>query len=331
MKKILAVMIALSLLFAVQLQAYAATGQPTYTIESNIPATWGGTVTVPITVSNNPGFTSVGFVVTYNPNVLEIVSVSPATTAMPLNSQFVLTSNPGTQWIHLINTNLVDWSGNGDVVNISFKVKSNAPLGSSPVYLGFTTSPDGTPANTNSVVLSDARVNSGSVNVSDTDSNATKYPVTYNLNGGTGTAPTETDKESGQKFQAVSIIGIQAPDGKQFKEWNTSSNGTGTWYWPGESITMPSSALTLYAIWEDAGINSETNIPTNDNANIGTTAQSDTGSNSGDVTFLVSETGNINSDWLPQAGLLFWPIPVLTVFGALMLIPCVVLLFKKKS
>jgi uncharacterized repeat protein (TIGR02543 family) len=36
----------------------------------------------------------------------------------------------------------------------------------------------------------------------------------------------------------------------RFKEWNTLQNGNGTAYQAGATVTMPASALTLYAIWE---------------------------------------------------------------------------------
>jgi hypothetical protein len=83
---------------------------------------------------------------------------------------------------------------------------------------------------------------------------ATTYTVTYNLNGGTGTLPTEANKAAGATFAAAAATGITAPIGKQFKQWNTAANGSGTAYAPGANVTMPGSALTLYAIWE--------NIPT---------------------------------------------------------------------
>ena len=82
----------------------------------------------------------------------------------------------------------------------------------------------------------------------------TKYAVTYNLNGGTGTVPTESDKAASKTFTAKSASGITAPVGKQFKEWNTNSGGTGTSYAVGATVTMPASALTLYAIYEDVSI-----------------------------------------------------------------------------
>jgi uncharacterized repeat protein (TIGR02543 family) len=77
------------------------------------------------------------------------------------------------------------------------------------------------------------------------------YGVTYNLNGGTGTAPTETSKISGAVFPAKSPTGMTAPtEHMRFKEWNLSADGTGTSYVSGATITMPSNAITLYAIWE---------------------------------------------------------------------------------
>ena len=76
------------------------------------------------------------------------------------------------------------------------------------------------------------------------------YEMTYVLNGGSGTVPTEDDKTYTQTFSAAGITGMNAPDGKQFKEWNTSADGSGTAYAVGGTVTMPAAALTLYAIWE---------------------------------------------------------------------------------
>ena len=86
----------------------------------------------------------------------------------------------------------------------------------------------------------------------------TTYTVTYNLNGGSGPVPTETSKAAGATFAAASATGLTAPAGKQFKQWNTSSAGTGTAYAAGATITMPANALTLYAIWENISITTYT-------------------------------------------------------------------------
>ena len=82
----------------------------------------------------------------------------------------------------------------------------------------------------------------------------TTYTVTYNLNGGSGTTPTEAAKTAGATFAAAAITGITAPAGMQFKTWNTASNESGTSYAPGATVTMPANNLTLYAIWEEAYI-----------------------------------------------------------------------------
>jgi len=76
------------------------------------------------------------------------------------------------------------------------------------------------------------------------------YAVTYNLNGGTGTVPTQADLMEGAAFLAASADGLTAPEGTWFYEWNTESDGTGTSYAAGAAVIMPASDLTLYAIWE---------------------------------------------------------------------------------
>lgn len=75
------------------------------------------------------------------------------------------------------------------------------------------------------------------------------YPVTYYSNGGTGTAPTETDKLSGQTFVAVANS-FTAPVEKKFKEWNTMADGSGDSYLPGDIVTVAYEKVDLYAIWE---------------------------------------------------------------------------------
>ena len=84
------------------------------------------------------------------------------------------------------------------------------------------------------------------------------YPVAYNLNGGTGTVPTESSKSAGATFTAASSAGLAAPPDKKFKEWNTSPAGVGAGYDPGATVNMPASPLTLYAVWVDFDLPAET-------------------------------------------------------------------------
>jgi uncharacterized repeat protein (TIGR02543 family) len=78
------------------------------------------------------------------------------------------------------------------------------------------------------------------------------YTVTYDLNEGSGTVPTESNKNYQSTFNAALSTGLTAPTGKQFVKWNTQANGEGTSYDAGAQVTMPASNLKLYAIWEDA-------------------------------------------------------------------------------
>ena len=69
----------------------------------------------------------------------------------------------------------------------------------------------------------------------------------YNGNGNTGGTP-PTNWGSGSK--TVVSAGNLVKEGYTFKEWNTNSNGTGTSYQPGSTITIEFTSITLYAIWE---------------------------------------------------------------------------------
>ncbi|MGN0236265.1 MAG: InlB B-repeat-containing protein [Paludibacteraceae bacterium] len=72
------------------------------------------------------------------------------------------------------------------------------------------------------------------------------YTVTYALGeGATGTAPTETDKYEGEKFNLASADGI-TKDGYTFAGWN---DGTTT-YAAGDTYTMSAADVTLTAQWK---------------------------------------------------------------------------------
>lgn len=173
MKKILTA--ALTMVFMLSIGSRAAVlassgSAPVFSVDNGVTAPQGGTITVPISVSNNPGFAAAGLRLTYDPNVLEITGVSAPSSGMQLNSQFSLTSTPGTQWISLLNTNGDNWYGDGTVADVTFHVKSNAALRSSSVSLSFTSSPDGTPANANGTLLRNSQTYSGNVSVVDSGS-----------------------------------------------------------------------------------------------------------------------------------------------------------------
>ena len=75
------------------------------------------------------------------------------------------------------------------------------------------------------------------------------HTVTYALNGGTGTLPTESKKGTGDKFNLHNgTTDITAPDGKEFDGW---SDGTST-YAGGAEYTMPDDDVILTAQWKSA-------------------------------------------------------------------------------
>jgi len=84
------------------------------------------------------------------------------------------------------------------------------------------------------------------ITVSDTTS--LTYAVTYDGNAADGgSAPTETNKASGVTFTAQANTFTRT--GYTFAGWNTQADGGGTAYAAGTPVTMPASALTLYAQW----------------------------------------------------------------------------------
>jgi len=71
------------------------------------------------------------------------------------------------------------------------------------------------------------------------------WTVSYNAGGGSG-APESQTKNQGSDLTLSSTVPTWT--GHTFTEWNTSPNGTGTSYSPGDTYTVDAD-LTLYAIW----------------------------------------------------------------------------------
>ena len=78
----------------------------------------------------------------------------------------------------------------------------------------------------------------------------TKYTLSYDANGGTGTMPSH-EFAAGTTVYAAQNAGFTAPSGKIFKCWNTKANGSGTSYSEWASFSL-SANTTLYAQWTTA-------------------------------------------------------------------------------
>jgi uncharacterized repeat protein (TIGR02543 family) len=76
------------------------------------------------------------------------------------------------------------------------------------------------------------------------------YSVTYDGNGSTGgTVPTDGNAYLSGATVTVANAGTMVRSGFTFTNWNTASDGSGTSYAAGASLTMGSANVTLYAIW----------------------------------------------------------------------------------
>ena len=77
----------------------------------------------------------------------------------------------------------------------------------------------------------------------------TTYSITYNLNGGSGTTPTESNKAEDATFTLHNgTTGITAPSGKVFSKWKDQDDAE---YSGGATYTMPAKNVTLTAQWVD--------------------------------------------------------------------------------
>ena len=80
------------------------------------------------------------------------------------------------------------------------------------------------------------------------DSSAT-FAVTYDVNGGSGLAPTDNTAYSGNvSVTLAASTGLTPPSGKQFAGWNTAADGSGAQFSEGASYTIGANT-TFYAQW----------------------------------------------------------------------------------
>ncbi|MDA8156922.1 MAG: InlB B-repeat-containing protein [Actinomycetota bacterium] len=77
------------------------------------------------------------------------------------------------------------------------------------------------------------------------------YTVIYNGNGSTGgSAPADQNKyQQGRTVTVSGNTGNLARPGYSFSGWNTSTDGSGTAYAAGQTFTMGTEDITLYAVW----------------------------------------------------------------------------------
>ncbi|MBQ9208728.1 MAG: InlB B-repeat-containing protein [Oscillospiraceae bacterium] len=77
---------------------------------------------------------------------------------------------------------------------------------------------------------------------------AEKFTVTYDANGGDGTAPADDTEYAGNDTVTVKSEGSLTKDGYSFDGWNTEADGSGTAYAANGTFTITADT-TLYAQW----------------------------------------------------------------------------------
>jgi uncharacterized repeat protein (TIGR02543 family) len=130
-----------------------------------------------------------------------------------------------------------------------FSWTAPAPVGRS--FVKWTTAADGSGASYNANATY-----SGYVDITLYAQWTPVYTVTFDKNGGTGTAPAPLAYVPGvTTAQALpGGSGMTAPPVKQFKGWNANDAGAGAHYEAGYSYGPPAADVTLYAEWGDPSV-----------------------------------------------------------------------------
>jgi hypothetical protein len=83
---------------------------------------------------------------------------------------------------------------------------------------------------------------------------ATTYLVQYNPNGAAQAAPVDSNRYTQGETVTVGNKGILSIPSYGFAGWMTKTDGTGTSYVVGNTFTMGSADVTLFAVWIDTTI-----------------------------------------------------------------------------
>lgn len=135
MKKISILLVITLLLMSMPLVLSASAEVATFAV-GQVTATPGEEVTVPVTISGNPGIIAFRISIAYDANVLEVVSMTKNTANSFSTIAFSpVTKNPLTMtWDESLSPNDTT---NGDIAYITFKVKDTAATGASPLTITY--------------------------------------------------------------------------------------------------------------------------------------------------------------------------------------------------
>ncbi len=136
MKKTISILLVITLLLMSMPLVLSASAETATFAVGQVSAMPGEEVTVPVTISGNPGIIAFRISIAYDASVLEVVSMTKNTAISFSTIAFSpVTKNPLTMtWDESLSPNDTT---NGDVAYITFKVKDTAATGASPLTITY--------------------------------------------------------------------------------------------------------------------------------------------------------------------------------------------------
>ena len=244
-RKLMSVLLALTMIFYL-LPAYALASESMQVTIGGGTVKAGETVTVDISVTNNPGFANMSFYIEYDKNKLRLEEITGGTLFGDV------TANVNLGFINAAKTN--DVSGNGTIATLTFRALSSATSGETTISLKEDPNADGTFVNVNEESLAYNTV-PGTITVNGSTANRT-----VKFMNGTEEAATETIA-NGEKLTNIpaaptasggqSFLGWYAVEGTDYLLDNVDETITGT---EASTETAITADTTYQAIWASSAM-----------------------------------------------------------------------------
>lgn len=264
-RKLMSVLLALTMIFSL-LPTYALASESMQVTIGGGTVKAGETVTVDISVTNNPGFANMSFYIEYDKNRLRLEEITGGTLFGDV------TANVNNGFINAAKTN--DVSGNGTIATLTFRALSSATSGETTISLKEDPNADGTFVNVNeeslvyNTVPGTITVNGSTADRTVKFMNGTAEAATATVaNGGTlSSIPDAPAAADGQSF-----LGWYAVSGTDYLLDNVEETITGT---EASTQTAITADTTYQAIWASSGMIAAGYMTTNGTTSITGISQS---------------------------------------------------------
>lgn len=264
-RKLMSVLLALTMIFSL-LPTYALASESMQVTIGGGTVKAGETVTVDISVTNNPGFANMSFYIEYDKNRLRLEEITGGTLFGDV------TANVNNGFINAAKTN--DVSGNGTIATLTFRALSSATSGETTISLKEDPNADGTFVNANeeslvyNTVPGTITVNGSTADRTVKFMNGTAEAATATVaNGGTlSSIPDAPAAADGQSF-----LGWYAVSGTDYLLDNVEETITGT---EASTQTAITADTTYQAIWANSGMIAAGYMTTNGTTSITGISQS---------------------------------------------------------